>query len=136
MISYCLNPNIVLNLRLDVVLQSIITLTANFTSVKILLDCFFGWSTSQCLWFLWSKWYFIVISGKLLQSIPSSLYYSFNQNIPSLSTIVFTSTPFLSYWSLFIHIVYSTEFSGFKLKHLNNFWRSLGMPLIYCKIEL
>ena len=40
MISYCLNLNLVLNLCTDVVLKSIITLIANFSSIKILLHCF------------------------------------------------------------------------------------------------
>ena len=38
MTSYCLSPNFVLNLRADVVLQSIITMTSNFSFIKILLD--------------------------------------------------------------------------------------------------
>ena len=42
--SYYLNPNHYLNLCANVVLQSIITLTANFSSVKFLMDCFF------CFW--------------------------------------------------------------------------------------
>ena len=37
MASYCLNPNLGLNLRADVLLQSITTLIANFLSKKILL---------------------------------------------------------------------------------------------------
>ena len=40
MTSYCLNPNLVLNLRGDVALQSTITLIANFLFIKILLTCF------------------------------------------------------------------------------------------------
>ena len=40
MTSYCLNPNLNLNLCADVVLQSIITLTANSSSIKILLHSF------------------------------------------------------------------------------------------------
>ena len=78
----------------------------------------FGCSTSSCLCFRWSKWYFIVISRILLQFIPSSIYYSFNHKIPLLSTIVSTRKSFLSYWYLFIHIVYSTEFSGFSISSL------------------
>ena len=45
MASYCLNPNLVLNLCAAVVLKSIITLIANFMRFKTLLDCFFGSST-------------------------------------------------------------------------------------------
>ena len=49
-----LNPNFVLNSWVDVFLQSIITLLANFLSIKVLLDCFFGSSTRSYLWSLWS----------------------------------------------------------------------------------
>ena len=40
MTSYCLNPSLVLNLWSDIVLQSITTLTANFSFIKILLQLF------------------------------------------------------------------------------------------------
>ena len=40
MTSYCLNPNLALNLWVDVVQQSIITLIATFLSIEILLHCF------------------------------------------------------------------------------------------------
>ena len=69
MTSYCLNPNLILNLHTDVVLQSIITLIVNFLSIKILLHCFFDSSTISYLSFLWSEWYFIVISWKFYDLI-------------------------------------------------------------------
>ena len=40
MTSHCLNLISFLNLWADVALQSILTLVANFSSIKILLDCF------------------------------------------------------------------------------------------------
>ena len=40
MTTYGLNPNLFLNLRVDVVLQSKITLIAGFSSIKIILHCF------------------------------------------------------------------------------------------------
>ena len=47
----------------------------NFSSINILLHCcFFGSSTSSYLCFLWSEWYFDVISRKFLWSNPSSIY--------------------------------------------------------------
>ena len=88
---------------------------ANFSPVKILLHFFFCFSTSSCLCFPWSEWYFILISGKILWSNPSSICFSFNHNIPSLSTI--TSIPYLSnVFSAYInhvYIIYSIEVSGF-----------------------
>ena len=39
--SYYLNPNLFVNVWADVVLQSVITLIANFLSIKVLLDSFF-----------------------------------------------------------------------------------------------
>ena len=50
-ISYCLNPNFVLNACVGVILQSVITLIDNFPSIKIVLGCFFGLSTSSYLFF-------------------------------------------------------------------------------------
>ena len=52
MTSYLNNPNHVLNLCTDVVLQSIITLTANFSSLKFLMHFFFGLFTSSYLCFI------------------------------------------------------------------------------------
>ena len=49
---FCLNPNFALNLFADIVIQSIITLIANFLSIKILLNCFFSLSTSSYMCFL------------------------------------------------------------------------------------
>ena len=98
--SLFLLPLIVLNLWAFVVLQSLITLIANFLSIKILLTCFFGSFTSSCLCFLLFELYFVVMSRKFLWSNPSSICFSFNHNIPSLSIIV--SIPFLSYFFLLI----------------------------------
>ena len=53
--SYCLNPNLVLNLYAAVALQYLITLVANSLCVKILLACFFGSSASSYLCYLWSE---------------------------------------------------------------------------------
>ena len=41
MIEYCLNSILVLNLCAAVILQSMITLVANSSRIKILLGCFF-----------------------------------------------------------------------------------------------
>ena len=50
--SHCLNPNLVLNLYANVVLQSIITLIANSSSIKIPLHCFLGSATISYVCFL------------------------------------------------------------------------------------
>ena len=52
MISYCLNPNIAVNLCAVVILQSIIILIANSLYIKMLLGCVFALSTSPYLCFL------------------------------------------------------------------------------------
>ena len=94
MTSYCLNPNLILGLWVDVHLQSIITLTANFSSIKVPLHYVLGFFLSSlCLCFLWSEWCFVLIFHKLFWSNQSFICFSFNRNIPSLSTIV--SVPFL-----------------------------------------
>ena len=93
--SYCLSPNLDLSLWADIVLQSIITLVANFSSMKVLLTCFIGSSTSSYLCFLWSERYFIVNSRKYLWSNSFSICFWFIHNILSLSAIV--SVPFLLY---------------------------------------
>ena len=80
MTSYCLNPNLALTLWAAVALESIITLIANFD--------FFCLSASSHLCFLWSEWYFIVISSRILWSNSSSVFFSFNHDIPSLSAIL------------------------------------------------
>ena len=69
MTSYCLIPNLVLNLWANVALQFIITLISNFFSLKILLSYFIGFSTSSYLCFLWAEWYLIVISCKFYDLI-------------------------------------------------------------------
>ena len=74
--------------------QFMITLIANSLSINILLGCFFFCSSASLyVCFLWSEKYFTVVIPKLLRSYPSSIFFSFNYNIPSLSTIV--STAFL-----------------------------------------
>ena len=81
MTPYCLNPNLVLNLHAAVVLQSMITLVANSLSIKILLGCFFGSSTSSYLCFIWSERYFTLITCKILWCNLSFTCFLFNQNI-------------------------------------------------------
>ena len=105
MTSYCLNPNLFLNLWVDFVRQSTITFFTNFSFRKILLHCFFGSSTSSYLCFLWSEWYFVLSSLKCLWSNPSSICFSFNHNILSWSC--------LSAYISHIYIVHSTEVWGF-----------------------
>ena len=102
MTSYCLIPNLVLNLWANVALQFIITLISNFFSLKILLTYFIGFSTSSYLCFLWPEWYLIVISCKFYDLI--LLLCSFNQNIPSLSTVV--SIPFLTSIFLLVSTIF------------------------------
>ena len=82
-ILYCLNPNLVLNLCAYVVLEYIIILTANFSSIKILLNCIFRSPTRSYICFLWSECYLIVIYREFLWSNPSTLRFLFNHNIPS-----------------------------------------------------
>ena len=67
-----------------------------FSSIKIALTC----SVSSHLCFLWSKWYFIVISRKLLWSNLSSICFSFNHNINHF------------------YIVHSAEVSGYSINTL------------------
>ena len=55
MTLYYLNPSLVLNLCASVVLQSMITLVANFLCIKILVGCCFGSSASSYLCFPWSE---------------------------------------------------------------------------------
>ena len=110
MTSYCLNPNLALNLWAGAALQSIITLSAKVSTIKIVLTCFFGSSNSSYLCFLWFEFYFVETSRKFLWFNPSSICFSFNHNIPSLSTILSTVsfTRFSAYISHF-SIVYSIE---------------------------
>ena len=115
MTSHCLNSNLVLNLWAIVVLKFVIMLIANFSSLKILLTCFFVSSTSSYLCFLWFGLYFVVISSKFLWSNPFSISFSFNHNIPSSSTIV--SIPFLSHvfclYQPFLYNVFHRSFRVF-----------------------
>ena len=113
MTLYCLNPNLVLNLWANVVLQSIITLISNFLSITFLLHYFSGLYNSSYLCFSWFGSYFIVISRKYLWSNPSYICFSFNQHIPSLSTNV--PIPFLLCIFLLISIfinLFCTEVWG------------------------
>ena len=108
MTSHFLNPKLVPNLWADVFLESIITLTANFSSIKNSVGCFFGSYISSYLFFLSFKWNFIVISGKFLWFNPSPICFSFNQNFSSLSTIF--SMAFLSYVLLLISTAFISVF--------------------------
>ena len=113
MTLYCLNPNLVLNLWTNVVLQSIMTLISNFLSITFLLHYFSVSYTSSYLCFLWFESYFIVIYRKCLWSNLSCICFSFNQHIPSLSSNV--PIPFLLYIFLLISIfinLFSTEIWG------------------------
>ena len=72
---------------------------------------FFYFSTISSLFFLYLWGYFTVVTSKCFRSIPS---FSFNRNILSESTIVYTS--FFGLFSAYIkhiYIVYSTEVSEF-----------------------
>ena len=89
------------------------------------MDCFFGLFASSYLCFLWSEWYFIVISCKFLLS--NSSIFSFNHNIPStIYTLYhhlfhqfiyycFCSISFIYFSACVNHtfIMYSTEVSRF-----------------------
>ena len=55
MTSYFWNPNFIRDFCADIVLQSIITLSAKFSSIEILLHYFFVPSTNSCLCLLWSE---------------------------------------------------------------------------------
>ena len=112
MILYCLNPNLVLNLGATVVLQSLITLIANFASIKVLLTCFLGFSTSSYLCLLWLELYFLVISHKCLRSNPSLICF----HLTTIPHHYYFYTISFNYFSAYInhfYIVYSTEVSGF-----------------------
>ena len=111
MTLYCLNPNLVLNLWATVVLQSLITLIANFASIKVLLTCFLGFSTSSYLCLRWLELYFLVISHKCLRSNPS-LMFSFNHNTPSL---LFLYHFFQLFFCLYQPFLYSVFYRSFRI---------------------
>ena len=92
-------------------IQSIITVIVNFSSIKILLHCFFGSVTSSYLCFLWSEWYFIVIFPTFLWSIPSFHLTAILHCYLLLILYHFIHT-FLCFVNL-INIVHSTKVSGF-----------------------
>ena len=81
--TYYLNPNLVLNLCVDVVLQSIFTLIANFSSIKALLHYF------------------------LVSFIRFSAYINHNHMI--CSTKFFISS-FISHLVIFSYIIYWNKF--------------------------
>ena len=89
---YSLNPNLVINLCSAVVLHYNIILAANSLHIMILLD-FFLVHLPVHIYAFNPEWYFTIVTCKCLWSNPSSICFSFNYNIPSLSTTV--STPFL-----------------------------------------
>ena len=92
-------------------IQSIITVIVNFSSIKILLHCFFGSVTSSYLCFLWSEWYFIVIFPKFLWSIPSFHLTAILHCYLLLILYHFIHT-FFCFVNL-INIVHSTKVPGF-----------------------
>ena len=100
MTSYCLNPNLVLNSCVAVVLPSISTLVANSLSIKILLGCFYGLPTSEYLCFLWSERYFTVVACNFLRSIPSSI-------------CLFPSTAIFHYYLLLLLHQFFIRFSAY-----------------------
>ena len=123
MTSNCLKLNLVLDLCADVFPQFMITLIANYLSIKIPLSCYFCLSTSSHLWYLWSGRYFPVVIHKFLCFNRPSICLSFNYSIPLLSTIV--STSFLSYVSLLISTMFiwniPQKFHNFSFLQWNKF---------------
>ena len=87
MTSFCLHPNLVLNLHVAVVLQSIIALAANSLHIKVLLDCFFGLSTSSYLMFsmIWK----ILYCSDLQIFMIKSFCFTFHSNPLSVFTPFF-----------------------------------------------
>ena len=74
---------------------------------------FFCLSTRSNLFFLFSERYFPVVIGKLSWPNPFPICFSFNHNIPPLSTV---SSSFFIRFSVYInhiYIVYYTAFLGF-----------------------
>ena len=114
MTPHCLNPNLVLNLHAAVVLQSMITLVANSLSIKILLGCFFGSSTSSYLCFIWSERYFTVITCKIFGVIfLLHVFYSTRISINIYYCFYVISFIRFSAYINHIYIKYSSEVSGF-----------------------
>ena len=105
MTSYCLNSNLVQNLWADVVLQFIITLIANVLSIKILLCWGFLVLLVDIYGFYDLKDILLELFAHSDEPNPSSMYFSFNHNILSLSTIV--PMPFLLlYISAYVTHIY------------------------------
>ena len=135
----CLNLHLVLSLCADVVLQSIITLIANFLSIKIQLHCFFVLLSSSYLCFPWFEWYFIVISHKFFDSI--LLVYVFHLTRIFLNYILLFLYHFFMRFSVYInhtYRVYFTEVWGFliSLYSLNTlFFETNSLWLIYQLIK-
>ena len=99
------------NLCATIVLQSIITLSANFSFTKILLECFFDSSTSLYLCFLWSEWYFVMISHKSFLINPSFICFSVNHII----SLPFISMLFLLHLFLLMSTIFILFCRSFKI---------------------
>ena len=97
---YCLNLNLVLYLHTAVILQSMVTLIANYCFIKILLDYLFGTSTCSYLSFLWYEIYFSIVICK---------FYDLMHFLH-----VFHSTAILHHYLLqFLHTITSRRFSAY-----------------------
>ena len=125
---YCLNPNLFLNFCAALVLQSMITLAANFLSIRFLWDCLFVplidhiyvlHSVNHILLFFLANFYYVIF---LLYVF---IYYCFY-------VISFISCP-----PCFNHIylVYSTEFSGFLFSSFISLYFLNTSLLIYESIK-
>ena len=86
-----------------------------FFAYKAFIGLFFQIQLySSYLCYLWSERYFAAVTRKCLLSNPSSVYFSFNHKIRSLSTIVSTSCSiYLSAYINHIYKDYSREVSRF-----------------------
>ena len=101
--SYYWNPNLVLNSWADVVLQSIITLIANFSFIKILWTCFFGcYDLNYILLKFLTNFY-----------LPLFLYHFFHMffwlNQPFLYSVLYRSLRsfyFVFHFIIFLSLVY------------------------------
>ena len=112
MTSYCLNPNVFLNLSAAVVLQSIITLIANSFCRKNMLGCFLVhllvyiyifYGLKDILLLLLTNFYDLILLLYVLPQYSIILYYCFY----AISFIRFPV--YINH----IHILYSTEGLGF-----------------------
>ena len=108
-----LNRNLVLNLCVFF-LQSVITLIANFFSMKIMMVCFLVYLLIR-ICFIWPEIYFALVLQNVLWYNTYFIYYSLNHNIPLLIyycfyTIFMCVSAYINHISIF-HI--SIAFSGF-----------------------